>query len=183
MHGEVAITKQSKELESSTRYILDKLGVTRLDNFVSRYTSKDLKRLLSLSDSIALGGVLPDGGIIVDNMGKPICAIECKYNNETGNAVERWFKNYCVLKALGVKRYVTLTMGNGFCDNNSPLRALSHIYYLENMTGDSIFDDKTKTTVFYHFKDSEELCEKLESILREELCSIIPLESELRNVV
>lgn len=64
-----------------------------------------------------VGGCQPDGGIWFFN-GKPIVSSEAKAQNKSGNAIERWFKNFYLLQRANKDIfYVTFATGEGVAQN------------------------------------------------------------------
>lgn len=79
------------------------------------YTGEELKALFGSKLGGTVAGLSPDGGIFEDgDLKRPVLSFECKFQGEKGNAIERWFKNYAVMERLGIDRYVTFTLGDGF---------------------------------------------------------------------
>jgi hypothetical protein len=76
-----------------------------------------------------IGSCAPDGGIWFYK-GIPILASEAKYQAERGNAIERWYKNQYILRAVNPNiSYVTFGSGLGVLPNN-PIWSALHIAHL-----------------------------------------------------
>lgn len=79
------------------------------------YSGEELKTFFGSKLGGTVAGLSPDGGIFEDRgLKRPLLSFECKFQGEKGNAIERWFKNYAIMERLGIDRYVTFTLGDGF---------------------------------------------------------------------
>ena len=73
-----------------------------------------------------VGSCAPDGGVWFYN-GKLIAAFESKKQGKKGNAIERWFKNNFIIKAINPEStYVTFASGEGVVAGN-PIHRILHI--------------------------------------------------------
>lgn len=92
-----------------------------------------------LNTSVPQVGIYPDGGLILDETGQVVLALEAKKNGRSGNAIERWDKNNRILNHLGCKRYITICVGDGFFDSNYAERYFNNVAAIkhveENGTG------------------------------------------------
>lgn len=77
-------------------------------------------------EGIDLPGVRPDVGLwLAQASGRPVVAVEAKKQGPVGNAIERWFKNWAVLSALGVRIYLTFSPVPGSSTATPPSGLLS----------------------------------------------------------
>jgi hypothetical protein len=109
----------------------------RLDTDLRTASSLAYKRLSQTTPDIKVtykiaplfedaAGCAPDGGLWTYR-DTPIVAFEAKHQGEGGNAIERWSKNYMVVKYLNAKAsYVTFTTGAG----TKPRGAISRFFNL-----------------------------------------------------
>lgn len=71
-----------------------------------------------------IGACQPDGGVWFYK-GKMIAAFEAKKQNNLGNAIERWFKNWHLLQEVNHRSpYVTFAVGGGAVKNGQIWRTL-----------------------------------------------------------
>lgn len=125
--GTLAVTGSSRALESQLRCAAPTVQPAAAERglvWTPGFSAAELAERFSLPSSVAVAGVYPDGAIFCDDTGAPRCASEAKRQGETGNAIERWFKNATVLRSLGVDAYLTVCTGAGFFDANSSQRIL-----------------------------------------------------------
>jgi hypothetical protein len=73
-----------------------------------------------------IGSCAPDGGVWFYK-GVLIAAFESKKQNDKGNAIERWFKNNFIVRAINpIATYVTFASGAGVIAGN-PIHRILHI--------------------------------------------------------
>jgi hypothetical protein len=78
------------------------------------FTSDGLSDLLGVERG-HIAGMRPDGGVWFERgSDKPLVIAEAKKQGAGGNAIERWYKNYAVARALDCTIYVSLCSGEGF---------------------------------------------------------------------
>lgn len=91
-------------------------------NLVAERYSKERKERAALPELTALGitvGCMPDGGMWFDgdrnNPDRKLLAVfEAKYQQDGGNAIERWCKNYMFSKCMNPEiKYHTIMSGEG----------------------------------------------------------------------
>lgn len=173
--GTSATTRDSRETELLVRQSA-KAAANHSDatEWVTGLSGDALKEALGLEDFEAtVIGAYPDGGIwLLKHNKAPLVMVEAKYQGEKGNAIERWYKNYHTLKALGVRRFVTVCTGEGFYDGNSAQRTVQLAVGMDRaergMSGnEEIWNNPAGGVWFYRFKDSTEV-EKfdLSSVIR-----------------
>lgn len=129
--------------------------------WVPGLSSFDIQELLGINnEDLEVTGIYPDGGIwLITRDGRPLVAAEAKRQGATGNAIERWFKNYCALKALGVRRYLTVCTGDGFFEQNTSQRTLQLAVALEDperCTAGEIWNTPRGLLWLYRFKNAQE---------------------------
>jgi hypothetical protein len=72
-----------------------------------------------------IGACSPDGGVWY-YQGKLIAAFEAKKQGPRGNAIERWYKNYFLIKEINDRcPLVTYAMGEGVREGN-PIQVILH---------------------------------------------------------
>ena len=73
-----------------------------------------------------IGSCAPDGGIWFYD-GALIAAFESKKQADRGNAIERWYKNHFIVRAISATAtYVTFASGEGVLEGN-PIHRILHI--------------------------------------------------------
>jgi hypothetical protein len=73
-----------------------------------------------------IGSCAPDGGVWFYN-GRVIAVFESKKQNDKGNAIERWYKNHFIIRAISATAtYVTFASGKGVIVGN-PIHRILHI--------------------------------------------------------
>lgn len=122
--GTVASSHSSRRLDEMVRAVVQGIEVK---HWRSQYNARELHSIISPNLTIEhrMAGFRPDGGIFTDIEGNPLLAIECKYQGDKGNAIERWYKNFAISQRLGIQRYITFCLGDGFFDNNSSSRIMT----------------------------------------------------------
>jgi hypothetical protein len=72
-----------------------------------------------------IGSCCPDGGIFFLN-GMPVLAVEAKHQENKGNAIERWYKNAFIMRAINPDvAYITFATGEGTIIGGTIWRILS----------------------------------------------------------
>lgn len=131
-YGNVATTLESKALDESVKKVsiaiaiaISELGLNKKLNVYYedgyRVSGKRETRLPELSNVSYLGCV-PDGGMWFDNtrgnQRNLIAAFEAKKQGKGGNAIERWCKNYALVKHINPEvKYITFMSGGGAVKN------------------------------------------------------------------
>ena len=120
--GDLAYTIQSKTLDCNTKQAVNKIASSLKSNYYfekEHYNDKFGKRKLPELEKLGVSlGCVPDGGFWFDNpRGKDrklIYVFESKHQNEDGNAIERWGKNFMLCKMLNPQvKYITFFSGRG----------------------------------------------------------------------
>ncbi len=154
--GTTAGNLSSRHLDAMTRdYIQSLPSSTR---WRSGYSAAELRAALNtrLDDTSRIAGFRPDGGLFVDQDREPVVAIECKYQGEAGNAIERWYKNFAVAQRLGVKRYVTFCLGEGFFDGHSAERVLGTAVAIFEPEKQDVWESDEGVIGLYRWRTLEE---------------------------
>ncbi len=110
----------------------------------------------ALPPTSRIGGFRPDGGIFMDDGENPLVVVECKFQGAVGNAIERWYKNFAVSNRLGVKRYVTFCLGDGFFDGNTSERILATAVAIYEPEKEDIWASDEGVLGFYRWRTVEE---------------------------
>jgi len=137
--GTSATSIQSKELDDGVKVVSEAIkeylkwlvvpiGTVLLyerghSNAGSREKAVEKNRLQELSHLGDTIGVVPDGGMWFerqpDGTRKLLAAFEAKYQGKTGNAYERWNKNFMVCEYINpAVKYVTFMTGEGAVEGN-----------------------------------------------------------------
>ena len=120
--GDIASSLESKQLDSSTKKAMNKIASKiSCKYYFEKEHVNDKSNKRKLPEFVNLGvslGCVPDGGFWFDNPRDTKRTLqyvfESKHQNEDGNAIERWGKNYILCKMLNPKvKYVTFLSGNG----------------------------------------------------------------------
>jgi hypothetical protein len=162
--GTSATGTESSGTEKLLRQAAARITAGSLElSWVPGLSAATLAERLGLNASAAdLAGVYPDGGIWLLKDGNEILvAAEAKRQGPAGNAIERWFKNYSVLKALGVRVFVTLCTGDGFFDGNSAQRTLQLAVAMEEsdrsrLTRGDVWNKQEGSLWMYRFRTASE---------------------------
>lgn len=107
-------TTASKSLDARCREVSQRL----CDEYLSSIPGLTFQKKLSFEQmGHSLGACQPDGGLFFYKK-TLILALEGKYQNEHGNAIERWYKNHHILRNSkrfkpGILSYITICTGNG----------------------------------------------------------------------
>jgi hypothetical protein len=117
-----------------------------------------------------LQGVLPDGGVwTLNGEQTPLIAAEAKKQGKQGNAIERWYKNWDVMRALGVKVYVTFCVGDGFFDGNSAERTIASavaIHEGRSRSHTEVSNTPTGRLWMYRYRTAEEAALQMDEVLK-----------------
>jgi len=107
--GTVATDKYAKKLDKQLKNTAQELKSYYADN--DRVVHQ--KKLLKDQIPGGKGACEPDGGVwFVD--GRLVAVFEAKKQNLRGNAIERWFKNNTIVRAINSNAsYVTFASGSG----------------------------------------------------------------------
>lgn len=137
------------------------------------YSGEEISTILGLQD-LVLQGVQPDGGVWADvETGLPVLAAEAKKQGEKGNAIERWYKNWDVLSVLGVRRYVTFCVGDGFFDQNSAQKALQTAVALHDARPvPEVWNTPSGKLWMYRYRTPEEAAADMPAVLSSALSSL-----------
>lgn len=146
--GDIASSPESKQLDSSTKKAMNKIAAhISCKYYFEKEHVNDKSNKRRLPEFVNLGvtlGCVPDGGFWFDNPRgenrKLSFVFESKHQNEDGNAIERWGKNYILCKMLNPKvKYVTFLSGSGcakgkildkFAETMKILDSESCVFYL-----------------------------------------------------
>jgi hypothetical protein len=132
--GTEAGSVESKQLDGDVKTIAEAIAQAQTEyfyepghkNMVSEKFSESVKQAAALPELAEMGitvGCMPDGGMWFDgNRSNPtrklIAAGEAKLQQDGGNAIERWCKNYLLCKGLNPDvKYVTFMSGPGAAPN------------------------------------------------------------------
>jgi hypothetical protein len=132
----------------------------------SGYTASELGELLGV-EGYHLQGVQPDGGVWTKPGSlRPVVAAEAKKQGEAGNAIERWYKNWDVLRVLGVEVYVTFCVGDGFFDQNAAQKTLETAVALhEQRSAGSVWNTQDGRLWMYRYRSAAEAAAEMDDVL------------------
>ena len=118
--GTTAFDEQSKAMDDNAKLACEIA-------FQLQYPGLTFQKKLDQSQIPGgIGSCAPDGGVWFYN-GKLIAAFESKKQGSKGNAIERWFKNNFIIKAINpAATYVTFASGEGVVAGN-PIHRILHI--------------------------------------------------------
>lgn len=161
--GTTAASAASVKLEQHVRDAITSFKGRHGVTWSPKLSGTSIASCLRLSHipGLKLPGVQPAGGIWLASDGDaPLLAVEAKKQGPLGNAIERWFKNWAVLSAIGVRIYVTFCSGDGFFDGNIAQRTLELAVALEP-TGraklpDRVWNNPEGRLWFYRYRTSDE---------------------------
>lgn len=167
--GTIAGNLSSRQLDVLTRDYIQTLPSSA--RWVKGLSASELRTALStrLDDTSRIAGFRPDGGLFTDTRRKPVVAIECKFQGERGNAIERWYKNFAISQRLGVRRYVTFCLGDGFFDGNSAERSLGTAVAIFEPEKSEVWDSDEGVLGFYRWRTLEEAEDAIPSIIERNL--------------
>ena len=136
--GQVAQNCSSKDLHQSLGRICQKVLTDLQVEYPTLIwqkglTGKEISELtkIEIDEETRTTGCQPDGGIFlwVDPRGGriPLVGFEAKNQADRGNAIERWFKNWAVLKSFGPRFcYITFCTGLGAAPEGIIVRILNN---------------------------------------------------------
>ena len=111
----------------------------------------------------SLAGAYPDGGIFwhAGHPGKVLCVAEAKKQGENGNAIERWFKNYSIMRRLGCEIYLTVCTGDGFFNGKSAQKTLETAVATDpfdfyRIRQDAVWNQQEGSIWLYRFRDADQ---------------------------
>lgn len=110
----------------TTEKLAQAATLVAFEELSKRYTGLTYQKKLSQKQIPGMiGSCCPDGGIFLKD-GIPVLAVEAKYQNNKGNAIERWYKNAFIMRAInpGVA-YITFATGEGTIVGGTIWRILS----------------------------------------------------------
>lgn len=169
--GTSATSRESAGHEQNLRAVAKQLGADGLA-WRHGYSAGELGVLLGV-DGYQLQGVQPDGGVWAASDHRPVVAAEAKKQGEAGNAIERWYKNWDVLRVLGVQVYVTFCVGDGFFDQNAAQKTLETAVALhERRDAGSVWNTPTGVLWMYRYRSAEEAAAEMRSVLEAALRSV-----------
>jgi len=128
--GTEAGSKESKQLDGDVRVIAEAIAKAQTHyfyeighkNMLSERFSDAVKQAASLPELLTMGitvGCVPDGGMWFDGNRlkanrKLIAGFEAKHQQDGGNAIERWCKNFMLCKGMNPDvKYITFMSGPG----------------------------------------------------------------------
>lgn len=154
--GTTAGNLSSRQLDDLTREYIQALPFST--RWLKGLSANELRTALTtrLDDTSRIAGFRPDGGIFVDQGRRPVVAIECKFQGQRGNAIERWYKNFAISQRLGIKRYVTFCLGDGFFDGRSAERTLGTAVAVFEPNKKDVWDSDEGVLGFYRWRTVEE---------------------------
>jgi len=169
--GDIASSPESKQLDSSTKKVMNKIasGLKSKYFFEKEHVNdKFNKRKLPEFEQLGVSlGCVPDGGFWFDNprgkSRKLNFVFESKHQNEDGNAIERWGKNYILCKMLNPQvKYITFLSGSGcadgkilhkFAETMKTLDSESCIFYLS----ENGFDEEQIESIMMKYLSEEKI--------------------------
>ena len=116
--GMVATDEHARKLDKQCQFLKEELA----NEFPTLTMQRKLRK-----DQIpgGVGACEPDGGAWFRD-GKLIAIFEAKKQQNRGNAIERWFKNNYIARAINPDvSYVTFAIGEGVIDNGVVTKALN----------------------------------------------------------
>jgi hypothetical protein len=166
--GTTAFDEQSKAMDDNAK-LASEIAFQLLEIQIPGLTFQ--KKLTQKQIPGGIGSCAPDGGAWFYN-GKLICAFESKKQGPKGNAIERWFKNNFIVKAINPEAtYVTFASGEGVVAGN-PIHRILHIAH----SGDKGVMNEVKPGVNnLHCKVDGFSVEEMVDIISQTIESIIKL--------
>jgi len=121
--GTTALDEQSKAMDDNAKAAMIRV----YDAIKADYPGLKVQSKLDQSQIPGgIGSCAPDGGVWFYK-GVLIAAFESKKQNDKGNAIERWFKNNFIVRAINpIATYVTFASGSGVIAGN-PIHRILHI--------------------------------------------------------
>ena len=121
--GTVAFDEQSRAMDDNAKAAMIRVAEQLKDVFPGLVVQKKLDQSQIPGGT---GSCAPDGGVWF-YMGVLIAAFESKKQGDRGNAIERWFKNNFIIRAINpTATYVTFASGAGVVAGN-PIHRILHI--------------------------------------------------------
>lgn len=172
--GTSTISSKSGTLEAVLRDYINFSDLKNKYDWKSGLSAKELQKYIGCDDTIRLTGIYPDGGIIMnpdknDKQHPVLCMFECKKQGKTGNAIERWAKNFRIAEFLGCKRYVTFCRGEGFRNNNSAERFINTMKFLVDSDAQTTWNDDNGMLGFYRFDSDTVMRKSIANIVNHEI--------------
>ena len=132
--GTEAGSEESKQLDGDVKVIAEVIAKAQTHyfyefghkNMISERFSDAVKQAASLPELAEMGitvGCVPDGGMwFSGNRSVPkrklVAGFEAKHQQDGGNAIERWCKNYMLCKGMNPNvKYITFMSGPGAMPN------------------------------------------------------------------
>lgn len=121
--GATAFDKLSKKMDNNTK----RAAQVAFELLQVKYPGLTFQKKLNKSQIPGgIGSCAPDGGVWFYN-GEVIAVFEGKKQNDKGNAIERWYKNHFIIRAISpTATYVTFASGVGVIVGN-PIHRILHI--------------------------------------------------------
>jgi len=121
--GTTAFDEQSKAMDDNAKAAMIRVA----DTLKVMYPGLKVQSKLDQSQIPGgIGSCAPDGGVWFYN-GELIACFESKKQGDKGNAIERWFKNNFIVRAINpTATYVTFASGAGVIAGN-PIHRILHI--------------------------------------------------------
>lgn len=121
--GTTALDEQSKAMDDNAKAAMLRV----YDALSTLYPGLVVQSKLDQSQIPGgVGSCAPDGGVWFYK-GQLIAAFESKKQGAKGNAIERWFKNNFIVRAINpIATYVTFASGEGVVAGN-PIHRILHI--------------------------------------------------------
>ncbi|MFM7088964.1 MAG: hypothetical protein ACKOW9_05560 [Candidatus Paceibacterota bacterium] len=160
--GSSATTPESRKTESILLKACRVVSGMRDDVYMERGLSgKDLAIMCNYPDE-AMTGMRPDGGVWYDARdGKLLFAAEAKKQGVSGNAIERWAKNYTVFRNLGVTGYFTLCTGAGFFEGGTSVKIMQSIIASIGEVKGRVSDSWNKvdnSLMYFRYRSAKSIC-------------------------
>jgi hypothetical protein len=168
--GTSATSEESAGHEKNLRSAVRRTSALHPDlTWRNGYSRTELAEMFG-STGYDLQGVLPDGGVwTLNGEQTPLIAAEAKKQGKQGNAIERWYKNWDVMRALGVKVYVTFCVGDGFFDGNSAERTIASavaIHEGRSRSHTEVWNTPTGRLWMYRYRTAEEAALQMDEVLK-----------------
>jgi hypothetical protein len=149
--GTMAWDEESKKLDGQLNRIAHQL---KDDSQIVKAGITFQKKLTKAQVPGGMVGCAPDGGCWFKD-GVLIAAFEAKKQGERGNAIERWYKNWSVLRRINQSiTYVTFTSGLGAVKTGPIGRTLAHAVLSGKLNSDGSFDETPSFNKLRIGKDS-----------------------------
>lgn len=122
-NGTTALDEQSKAMDDNAKEAMIRVAELLKNDYpeLTVYKKLDQSQIPG-----GIGSCAPDGGVWFFR-GILIMAFESKKQGRKGNAIERWFKNNFIIRAINpAATYVTFASGEGVVAGN-PIHRILHI--------------------------------------------------------